>query len=127
MGGLFAGQSGGFGVGPAVFDVTKNGAITKVSANRIAAIMAGLPAADAITVENAVRAIASISASVIGADLNGNGRPDDDEGAEWGAMLPGSGVIDTDALVDGIALILDTAGPLSSILGSKFVKVVNSV
>jgi hypothetical protein len=67
MGGISAGEKGA-GAGSAV-----NGSITNITANRIAAMLAGAPAANGIVYNNAVQTIAKISAAVLGADVNGDG------------------------------------------------------
>ncbi len=92
MGGLATGMAG---AGPD----GKAGSVLKISADRIAAILAGTPAPDAITVENAVERIAGIRASVIGADVNRNSVFDFIDGNGEADFQIGTSDIPTDGLV----------------------------
>jgi len=109
MGGLIAGQGGAVNN---VIDASKNGSIRNISAQKIATIIAGRPAANAITVDNAVFAlsgITSISTSplVVGADVNGNGQFDFTNVGASGFQPPGTP--DGDIAIDGL-VIVRTAG-----------------
>ena len=92
MGGLFAGQSP---------TPSLNGSVTGITATRIAAILAGTPAANALGPENAVTKIAKIKATAIGADLDPGGFDftdhDGDMQVEFG---------DTDTALDGLVIVL---------------------
>ncbi len=63
LGGLFAGQGG---EKSGVVQTALNGSVSSIRAGRIAAILAGLPAADALTGANAAVRISAITAATIG-------------------------------------------------------------
>lgn len=70
MGGLFAGLGGMKG---GIVQSALNGSISGIDAGRIAAILAGRPASDAITADNAVTKISGLkNVTAIGADVNTN-------------------------------------------------------
>jgi hypothetical protein len=95
MGGIAAGQ---FGAG-AKSDVLLNGIISNVTADRIATMIAGTPAANAISAANAVRKISKITAGVAAADVNGNGTADHTLATVDYTAAPG------DTLFDGVILV----------------------
>jgi hypothetical protein len=67
MGGIAAGVSGSGG------SVLLNGSVQDVHATRIATIIAGQVTGSTVTASNAPSLISGVTATVIGADLNGNG------------------------------------------------------
>lgn len=107
MGGLVAGQRG-MGGGSAV-----NGSIAKVSAAKIAAILAGRPDASQLTEANAVTKISAITATAIGAETNLAGSHSEAGGFTFndnivagpnpgnGTFLPGDG----DTAIDGLVIV----------------------
>ncbi len=103
MGGIVAGEKGS-GSGAAT-----NGSITKVTAGRIAAMIAGTPASNAVDYANAVWKISGIIAGTIGADVNGDGKFDFIPGPN--SINPGydpSGdkhPADGDTAIDGMVLV----------------------
>jgi hypothetical protein len=101
MGGIMSGIKG-TGAGTAT-----NGSIVKVTADRIAAMLAGSPDANAVGYGNAVQSIAKITASVIGADVNGNGIFDFTEGGGDGTYQPDDShhPVDGDTALDGFVLV----------------------
>jgi len=70
MGGLIAGLGGSVN---GVFDISRNGAISNVTASRIAAIVAVAQVGNSLTSFNAVKSIAGLHVSVLGADVDGDG------------------------------------------------------
>jgi hypothetical protein len=101
QGGLIAGQGGaGLAVG-------QNGSITNVTADRIATVIAGRPAANAITAANAVFSIAGLVTNVLGADLDRDSIFDFTEGAPSNPgyqITPG----ENDTALDGLVLVRAT-------------------
>ncbi len=97
MGGIVAGEKG-TGTGGT------NGSITHITADRIAAMIAGTPAANAVTAANAVQKISSIVANVIGADLNGNNTFDFTEGGSDAIYQPPE-TTDGDTALDGLVIV----------------------
>jgi hypothetical protein len=93
MGGLIAGQAGTGGT-------AINGSISFVTATRIAAILAGRPAANNITSANAVRSLTLINAQIIGADVNHNEIFDFTDAGPSGFNLG-----DGDTAIDGFVLV----------------------
>jgi hypothetical protein len=91
-------------------DPAKNGSVTNIVANAINSIVAGAPAANAITTANAVSAIAGLTVKRIGADLNTDFVATDNAGIWTG---PG----DTGSLLDGIVLVKNTPTNLAALAG----------
>jgi hypothetical protein len=91
-------------------DPAKNGSVTNVIANAISFIIAGSPAANAITAANAVNVIAGITAKRIGTDLNSNFIVTDNSGTWTG---PG----DTGSLLDGVVIVKNTPANLAALYG----------
>jgi hypothetical protein len=89
MGGLIAGRGGADG---GVFSVDRNGSITSVTATRIAAIIAGANAGAGLNNFNAVKSIAGLTASHIGADVDGDRQFDwtENTSTQVGFQLPGA-------------------------------------
>ncbi len=95
MGGIAVGQAGLAG---GKVNVLLNGVISNVTADRIATMIAGTPANNAITKDNAVRKISKITADMAAADVNGDGAV--------AHVLAGNYVVGTaDTLFDGIVLV----------------------
>jgi hypothetical protein len=101
MGGIVAGMRG-TGAGAAT-----NGSIANITADRIAAMLAGSPAANAVGYGNAVQKISGITASVIGADVNGDGIFSFTEGGVDGTYQPDGAhhATDGDTALDGFVLV----------------------
>jgi len=101
MGGLVAGHKGDGG-GKAT-----NGSITGVTATRIAAMLAGTPAANSIDYDNGVYKISKITASVLGADVNGNSVFDWTDGTAAHTFQPddSGNSTDGDTAIDGLILV----------------------
>ena len=104
MGGLVAGRGGALN---GVFDVSRNGSISNVSAHRIAAIVAGSEDAQSLVPGDAVLSITKIKATVIGADPNGDGMWNYIEGASNtpGFQFHNDGTDTDDSLIDGLVLV----------------------
>jgi hypothetical protein len=103
QGGISVGQ-GGTGATPG-----RNGSVLNLRADRIATILAGRPAANAITAANAVTAISNVRAFVVGADVNGNELFDYVD-----LPPPGFNLGDGDTAIDGLVVV--RAGGLGAIL-----------
>lgn len=97
MGGISPGLGGSKGSTP---DPTKTGTVATVSATRIASIIAGAPANNAITATNAVPKITGITTAVLGADINGDGVFTFTNAGAAG-FTPGDG----DTAIDGLVLV----------------------
>jgi hypothetical protein len=125
MGGLVAGIRG-IGLGSAV-----NGSISKVSADRIASILAGRPAANAVSYANAVTKISGIKINLpggtIGADVNGDMDFDFIQGGANTTYEPSSEgtPTDGDTAIDGLIIVkLGGGGAALAITpGAKLVEV----
>ena len=106
MGGLIVGLGGSVN---GVFDSIRNGSINSVTATRIAAILAGAQAEDNVTAFNAVKSITGLSASHIGADVDGDRQFDwiENTSTQVGFQLPGAPTTtDTDDVPrDGIVIV----------------------
>ena len=76
----------------------------------VSIIIAGSPAANAITAANAVNVIAGITAKRIGADLNSNFIVTDNAGTWTG---PG----DTGSLLDGVVIVKNSPANLAALAG----------
>jgi hypothetical protein len=101
MGGLVVGLSD---------DPARNGSINGVTATSIAALLAGAPAANAISASSAVNAIAGLLVSGhLGADVNSSLTPTDSTSATW------AGFADPNNLVDGIVIIRNIAANLAAV------------
>ena len=120
MGGIVAGFGGRVG---GVIDTTKNGSVTGVTADRIAAIVAGAANANALTTDNAVSKITGIKALVIGADLNGNGSFNFTDNP--GGPHPANGLFllgDGDTALDGLVIVkTGGAANLTGLTGPTFI------
>jgi hypothetical protein len=98
MGGLIAGRAG---ISNGIVAAAKNGSIATVQAERIAAILAGAPASNALTADNAVIKITGITgATQIGADVNTNTTFDFTDSGVNGFNL-GEG----DTALDGLVIV----------------------
>lgn len=96
MGGLFAGQSP---------TPSLNGSVTGISAARIAAILAGTPAANALTAANAASSITKIKATAIGADRGAAGFDFTDNDGDMEFELG-----DGDTALDGLVIVRAGSG-----------------
>ena len=119
MGGIVAGQGGvGSGAIPGA-----NGSILNVNADRIAAMIAGRPAANALTAgnpmlpSNAVTMISGIVANVIGADINDNRAFDFTDAGPVGFNLG-----DGDTALDGLVVVKRGGG--GAALAAKSLKLI---
>ena len=121
MGGLVAGMHGTGG------GLAANGGVTKITASRIAAILAGMPAANEIGYDNAVSKIAKISATVIGADVNGNTTFNFNEGSGSTVSYEPDNAgtaTDGDTAVDGLVIVKQNSGASSlSVTPLKLIEV----
>lgn len=77
----------------------KNGSISTVTAHGIATMIAGRPAANAISTNNAVLKIAKITADLVGADVDGSGTVSHSKTGEYQFNQA------DDNLLDGIVLV----------------------
>ncbi len=91
MGGLFAGQSP---------TPSLNGSVTNITAARIAAILAGTPAANELNPENAVTKIAKLKTTAIGSDLDPGGFDFTDHDGDSQFELG-----DGDTALDGLVIV----------------------
>ena len=91
-------------------DPAKNGGVSKIVATAISSIVAGAPAANAITAANAVSVIAGLAVKRLGADLNGDFIVTDGAGT-WAG--PG----DAGSLLDGIVLVKNTPANVATLTG----------
>lgn len=118
MGGLIAGQAGATG---GTVDVTKNGSISNITATRIAAILAGAPAANAINGSNAVVKISGLkNVTTVGADVGGDTAFDFTDAGPAGFNLG-----DGDTAIDGLVVVL-TDGYESTVVPLKLIEVNNA-
>jgi hypothetical protein len=100
MGGLLAGQAGS--VAGALINTAKNGSVTNIIADRIAAIVAGPNIGSTPDASNAVSKISGITATVIGADQ------DDNDKFSFVDATPTNGVFniaDGDTVTDGLIIV----------------------
>jgi hypothetical protein len=118
MGGLIAGKAGATGDTVAL---RKNGSITNVTADRIAAILAGAPTASEIDRSNAVISIGNLKGVIkVGADVDGNAAFDFTDVGPSGYNLG-----DGDTALEGLAVVFKN-GYKSNVTPLKLVKVNNS-
>jgi hypothetical protein len=113
MGGLIAGRSG---AAAGVVDITHNGSISGITAKRIAAILAGAPAANGLTRDNAVFKISGLrGVTTIGADLGTTPMGSTTEAGGFtfidnaGPPNPANGMFqlgDGDTALDGLVIVL---------------------
>ncbi|HVK08360.1 MAG TPA: hypothetical protein VM597_06240, partial [Gemmataceae bacterium] len=96
QGGISAGQGG------AGATAGRNGSVVTVRADRISAILAGRPPADALTTVNAAWAVSGVRAFFVGADVD-----EDEEFDFLDAGLGGFGLGDGDTLTDGLVIVRD--------------------
>jgi len=101
MGGIVAGQKGN-GTGKAT-----NGSISTVFAERIATMIAGRPAANAIGYTNGVFKITNITTGVLGADVNNDGDFDFIDGGLQAGYQPDDArtTLDGDTALDGLVVV----------------------
>jgi hypothetical protein len=118
QGGLVAGK-GGTGL-----TLGKAGSITGITADRIATIIAGKTATNALSSINAVSSITLVNAAVIGADLDHDGMFDfvDSIGTTAFDLSPTIGGT-SDAPTDGLVLVSATGAISLSVQPLKLVKV----
>jgi hypothetical protein len=112
MGGLIAGRSG---VAGGVVDITLNGSITGITAQRIAAILAGAPAPNGLTRDNAVFKVSGlVGVTTVGADLGTTpmGSTTETGGFTFldnpGPPNPANGIFqlgDGDTAIDGLVIV----------------------
>ena len=88
----------------------------KISANRIATILAGMPAANAVGYDNAVSKIANITATVLGADVLNNATFDFTEGSGATTSYEPDNAhtpTDGDTAQDGLIIVKKDSGALT--------------
>ena len=110
MGGLTVGLGGAVNN---IFDATRNGSITNVTATKIAAILAGAKVGNTVAAFNAVKSITGLKVSLIGADVDGDRQFDweEDTATTTGFQLNGAaGVKDTDDVPKDGLIIVKTGG-----------------
>jgi hypothetical protein len=113
MGGLIAGRSG---AAAGIVDITHNGSISGITAERIAAILAGVPAANTLTRNNAVSKVSGLrGVTKVGADLGTSPLGSTTEAGGFtfvdnaGPPNPANGIFllgDGDTALDGLVIIL---------------------
>lgn len=118
MGGLIAGQAGGTSD---TIPLRKNGSISNVTADRIAAILAGAPTASGIDRFNAVISISSLKGvTKVGADVDGNTAFDFTDVGSLGYNFG-----DGDTALDGLVVVFKN-GYKSNVTPLKLIKITNS-
>ncbi|MEA3209594.1 MAG: hypothetical protein QOE70_2651 [Chthoniobacter sp.] len=107
MGGIVAGLGGRVA---GLIDTAKNGSVSGVTAERIAAIVAGAAKANALTTDNAVTKITGLNVLAVGADVNGTGFSFTDNpnppNPSNGVFLLGDG----DTALDGLVIVKSGGG-----------------
>ena len=118
QGGVVAGRGG------AGLIAGRSGSVTGVTSDRIATIIAGKTAANALTSANAVFAISGILTSAIGADLDGDGTFDFTNTVGTAAFDLGDSFAGTsDTPIDGLVLVRVAGAGVLPVMPLKLVKV----